>query len=172
MRGLTIRNARREDGAAIHALVERSGTLEPNTAYCYVLMADHFASTTLVAESAQRELVGAVVGYRPPSRPDALFVWQVGVDPSARGAGLGLELLRAFARSAGARGARRLIATVDPENHASNKLFAAFARSVGAELSVSEGYPARLFPLGHADERLIEIQPLPSHDVGSAVVSA
>lgn len=160
---VTFRRARRADGKAIHALVERAGTLEANTAYCYLLMADHFGSTCVVAE-VDGEVVGAVVGYRPPSRPEALFVWQVGVDSSMRGRGLGLALLRAFTRTPGARGARVLLATVAPSNVPSNKLFKAFARSLEATLKVSEGYPASLFPGGdHEDERLITIHPLPAH---------
>lgn len=162
MNEVTFRRARRSDGKAIHALVERAGTLEANTAYCYLLLADHFGSTSVVAE-VDGEIVGTVVGYRPPSRPDALFVWQVGVDSSMRGRGLGLGLLRAFTRTPGARGARVLQATVAPSNVPSNKLFSAFARSLEATLKVSEGYPSSLFPEGHEDERLITIHPLPAH---------
>lgn len=168
---VTIRSPRREDGAAIHDLVVRAGTLEPNSAYCYLLLADHFASTCVVAKHEGR-IAGAVLGYRPPSDPDALFVWQVAVDASQRGKGLGLALLRAFARTPGARGARKLTATVAPSNAASNRLFQSFARAVGAALEVSEGYPAALFPGAHEDERLITIHPLPAHGAITSEVSA
>lgn len=164
MRGvndITIRSPRREDGAAIHDLVVRAGTLEPNSAYCYLLLADHFASTCVVA-THDEQLVGAVLGYRPPSEPEGLFVWQVAVDASMRGKGLGLSLLHAFTRTPGARGAQKLLATVAPSNTASNKLFASFARTVGASLRIAEGYPAELFPDDHEDERLITIHPLPA----------
>lgn len=166
-----IRRPRRDDAAAIHALIVRAGTLEPNSAYCYLLLADHFASTCVVAEH-EGEIVGAVLGYRPPSRPGSLFVWQVAVDGSMRGRGLGLALLHAFAQTPGSRGARSLLATVAPSNAPSNKLFRAYARSVGATLDVSEGYPASLFPDAHDDERLITIHPLPAHGAITTEVSA
>ncbi|MDQ3032424.1 MAG: diaminobutyrate acetyltransferase [Myxococcota bacterium] len=157
--GIEIRAARPEDGAAIHALVERCGTLELNTPYAYVLLADHFAGTSIVATSGDA-LVGTVVGYRPPTHPDAVFVWQVGVDPSMRGRRLGVALLDAFTRTPEARSARFLEATVSPSNTASRALFAAFARGRGAELAIEPGYAASLFPAGHEPEQLLRIGPL------------
>lgn len=157
--GLEIRATRPEDGAAIHALIERCGTLELNSAYAYVLLADHFRDTSVVAVH-EGALVGAVVGHRPPTRPDAVFVWQVGVDPSMRGRRLGIALLRAFASAPGARGARFLEATVAPSNEPSRALFASFARDLGAALHEAPGYPASLFPAGHEPEHLLRIGPL------------
>lgn len=161
LEGVEIRGARASDGAAMHALVERCGTLEANSAYAYVLLGDHFGSTTVVATSGDR-VVGMVAGYRPPSRPEAVFVWQVGVDPSMRGRRLGVALLEAFVRTPGARGASFLEATVAPSNAASRALFASFARARGADLVETPGYPASFFTGGHEPERLLRIGPLGS----------
>ena len=49
LEGIELRGARPEDGAAIHALVARCGTLELNSPYAYVLLADHFGATSVVA---------------------------------------------------------------------------------------------------------------------------
>ena len=164
--GVVIRESRPSDGAAMHALVERVGTLEQNTAYGYLLMADHFRSTCVVAER-QGALVGLVIGYRPPSEPSALFVWQVGVDPSMRGQGLGRALLAAFTQTQGARSARSLLATVAPSNGASNKLFAAFAREAGSRVVVTDGYGSDLFPPGHERECLLRIDLPTARDADS-----
>ncbi len=156
---IVIRGARATDGPAVHALVAAVGTLELNTGYAYLLLCDHFGSTSVVAERDGR-LLGAVLGYRPPSRPDAVFVWQVGVHPDARGTGLGKKLLAAFARSAGAAGARYLEATVAPSNAASRALFTSFARSESAPLEEHPGYGAPHLPEGHEPEPLLRIGPL------------
>lgn len=158
---IALRAARPEDGAALHALVARIGTLELNSAYCYVLCADHFRDTSVVAE-LDGQLVGLVIGYRPPTRPEALFVWQVGVAPEARRLGLAGTLLEAFAASRGAAGARVLEATVTPDNTASRRLFTAFARARGAELTELPGYDGSQLPASHAPERLLRIGLLPS----------
>lgn len=169
--GVVLRSSRPKDGAAMHALVERVGLLEQNTAYGYLLMADHFRSTCVVAER-DGALVGLVIGYRPPSEPSALFVWQVGVDPSMRGQGLGRTLLNAFVQTPGGRSARSLLATVAPSNGASNKLFAAFAREIRSQVVVTEGYGSELFPPGHERECLLRIDLPQAHDADSSEVMA
>lgn len=156
---IVIRGARPTDGPAVHALIAQVGTLELNTGYAYLLLCDHFGSTSVVAER-DGLLLGAVLGYRPPSRPDAVFVWQVGVDPAARGTGLGKKLLAAFARTPGAAGTRFLEATVAPSNAASRALFTSFARAEGAPLEELAGYGAPHLPEGHEPEPLLRIGPL------------
>lgn len=157
--GVIIRSAEPTHASEIHALVQRCGTLELNSGYAYLLLADHFRSTSVVA-MYQGRVVGAVVGYRPPTRPNAIFVWQVGVDPAMRGRRLGVRLLDAFSRTAGAASATHLEATVAPSNSASRALFLSFARSRGCELREEPYYPASLFPDAHEPEPLIRIGPL------------
>jgi len=156
---IVVRGALPSDGPAVHALIERVGTLELNSGYAYLLLCDHFGSTSVVAER-DGQLLGTVLGYRPPSRPDAIFVWQVGVDPAARGTGLGKKLLRAFTRTPGAAGARFLEATVAPSNAASRALFTSFARAESAPLAEQPGYGAPHLPMGHEPEPLLRIGPL------------
>src|SRR5688572_10109921 len=82
---------RRPEGAdalAMHRLVVESKVLDENSTYAYLLMATEFADTSIVADR-DGELHGFVMGYHPPSRPEALFVWQVVVAHAARGSGLG-----------------------------------------------------------------------------------
>lgn len=147
------------DGRRIWALVRTGGILEENSPYCYLLLCTHFAAHGIIAESGS-ELAGFVTAYRPPSDPQAVFVWQVGVAPAARGRGLGTRLLERLLARPGNRDARYLTATVDPGNTPSNRLFAAFARGQRAHLARETGFGTELFPPGHAPEPLLRIGPL------------
>ncbi len=155
---IAYRASRLEDAPRIHRLVKESGGLELNTCYAYILLCDHFAATTLVAERAG-ELVGFVGAYRPPERPDTVFVWQIGIRPSARGAGIGSRLLDALVAAKGCEGVRFLEATVTPDNAASRSLFESFAKRKSAGFAWRRGYPGHLFANDHAPEQLVRIGP-------------
>ncbi|WP_434457437.1 diaminobutyrate acetyltransferase [Stutzerimonas urumqiensis] len=117
------------DGYNLHQLVARCQPLDTNSVYCNLLQCSDFADTAIAAENAQGELVGFISGYRPPARPDTLFVWQVAVDASMRGQGLGLRMLLELAERAATHGVRYLETTISPDNAASQALFKkAFAR--------------------------------------------
>lgn len=148
------------DGAAVWRLVSDSGTLEANSCYAYLLLCTHFAETCLVAE-VNGELVGFVAAYRPPTRPDAIFVWQIGVRSSARGAGLGKRLLKELLALPACRDARYLEATVAPSNEASQRLFRGAARDLDTTCEVGPGFLATDFaPTAHEAEELFHIGPL------------
>lgn len=158
--GVTFRQPTARDAAAIWRELPVIGNLERNSAYAYLLLCSHFAGTSLVAER-EGSVVGFVLGYRPPSDPDALFVWQVGVTPAVRGTGLARMLLDAVLATAGCRGVRHLTATVSPDNTASLALFRSFARRRGVPCEEAGCFPAALFPEPHPDENLLRIGPLP-----------
>lgn len=160
---IQLRTPTAHDGRTVWELVRSGGTLEANTAYCYLLLCSHFAENSIIAERGG-EIVGFVMAYRPPSDHDAVFVWQVGVAPAGRGEGLATRMLNHLIEQPGNRDVRYLTATVEPDNAPSNKLFAAFARRQGAELKQEAGYGPELFPPGHAPEPLLRIGPLPRRD--------
>lgn len=148
------------DGAAMWALVRDIGTLEPNSAYCYLLMGAHFAETCLLAER-DGEPVGLVVGFRSPAQPEVVFVWQVGVREDARGQGVAQELLRRLLAQRACAGVRFLEATVAPSNRASAALFRGLARDLGVPCAVTPAFPSELFPEGaHEREDLYRVGPL------------
>ena len=162
---LVFRSPTVRDGAAMHALVEAGGVLEPNTCYAYLLLASHFADTCLVA-TAGDEVSAFVAAYRPPSHPEALFVWQIGVHPRLRGRGVAGELLERIVDRWAPAGVRFLEATVDPANEPSRRLFASFARERGVPCEVGPGFephhfhpPSGALGASHPPEQLHRIGP-------------
>lgn len=148
------------DGAAMWRLVRDSGTLDVNSPYCYLMLAKRFARTSVVAEEAG-EPVGFVAGYRPPDTPEALFVWQIGVNASQRGKRLGTEMLRWLIERTRPHGVTHLEATVTPSNTASKRLFHGVARAYGARCEETPWLAAGDFPdAGHEPEHLLRIGPL------------
>lgn len=159
MAPVQFRAARPEDGQAMWALVKDMGGLELNTAYFYILYCIDFADSCVVAE-VDGELAGFVLGHRPPRRPDAVFVWQVGVAPWMRKQGLAGRLLDALLAQQPAS-VRWLEASVTPGNAASRSLFRALARRHDCDCQDSDFMPAGLFPGGgHEAEDLFRIGPL------------
>lgn len=156
---VSFRRPRAEDGAAMWRLVKEMGTLELNSAYFYVLFSHDFSKTGVVAETEDGDLAGFVVGHRPPERPDAVFVWQIGVAPWMRRQGLAGRMLEALvAQQSG--DVRWLEATVSPDNVPSMSLFRAFAATRGVECVESDFFPTELFPGAHEPERLFRIGPV------------
>jgi L-2,4-diaminobutyric acid acetyltransferase len=88
-----------------------------------------FAETCVAAERDNR-LVGFVTAYRPPRRPDAIFIWQIGVDLSVRRQGLGRQMLHYLLSLPACREIAFLEATVTPSNTASRRLFQSFAQEL------------------------------------------
>lgn len=155
-RTIITRPPHRGDGQALWALA-RANELDENSPYAYLLWSEYFADTSVVAE-ADGEPVGFVIGFRVPARPDTVFVWQVAVDESQRGRGIGSRLLEALLLRH--PDARFLEATVTPTNAASAALFRGFGNRHDGSVEVRELFDADLFPTGHEAEHLFRIGPL------------
>jgi L-2,4-diaminobutyric acid acetyltransferase len=142
-------------------LAADTGVLEANSCYAYLLVCTHFSETSVVAEGRDGKLLGFVAGYRPPTHPEAVFVWQIGVRSDARGQGLGGRLLNSLVDLPACREVDFLEATVAASNVTSDRLFRGFARARGVACEVSRGFDARDFgPSGHESEPLLRIGPL------------
>jgi L-2,4-diaminobutyric acid acetyltransferase len=147
------------DATSLWQLVRDSAGLDLNSPYAYLLICSDFAETSVVAE-ADGETLGFVAAYRPPPRPDCLFVWQVAVAQSARGRGLGSRLLDAALGSQACAGVRFLEATVTPGNAASRALFSGLARRLDAPQRSQVAFSSELFPdAAHEDEIRLRIGP-------------
>ncbi|MBO0819781.1 MAG: diaminobutyrate acetyltransferase [Nocardiopsaceae bacterium] len=153
------------DGPGLWRLARDAGGLDLNSPYAYLLWCRDFADTSVVAR-AGADIVGFITGYRRPEADETtrgggtLFVWQVAVDPAARGQRIGVRMLDAIGDAAKRLGCRYVEATVTPDNEASARMFASFARAHGAPLERSDGFGSALFPDNHQPEDLIRIGPL------------
>lgn len=153
------------DGAAVHALVTACPPLDPNSVYAYLLQGLHFADTCALAER-ETGLCGYIAGYRPPGRPDTLFVWQVAIAPAWRGQRLGRALLDHLLARPALAGLRWVEATVGPSNLASSRLFHGLARDLGCPCTVQPLFGPEAFgPAPHDAEPLLRIGPFahPAH---------
>ncbi|MGI8983091.1 MAG: diaminobutyrate acetyltransferase [Acidimicrobiales bacterium] len=149
------------DAGDMWRLAAEATTLDTNSPYAYLLVGTHFASTSAVAVDREGGgLAGFASAYRLPDDRDVLFVWQIAVRSDWRGCGLGSRLLLHLLSRPGSRGVRHVQATVTPSNSASSRLFQSFARSLGAQWTAAEQYPADLFPgEGHEPEVLHRVGP-------------
>ena len=127
----SLRIPQATDGHALNQLVERCPPLDTNSVYCNLVQCTDFSATSIAAENPEGELVGFISGYRPPSRPDTLFIWQVAVDDRMRGQGLASSMLLELIRRTADAGVRWLETTISPGNNASEALFARAFRELG-----------------------------------------
>lgn len=156
---VALRNPTVADAAKLWRLVRESGVLDENSCYAYLLLCEHFADTCVVA-LRDENVVGFVTAYRLPNRPEAVFVWQVGVDASARRQGLAQALLDHLLDLPACRGVRFLEATVTPSNRASRRLFESVARKRGVGCVWGRGFVAADFGgPSHEDEELVRLGP-------------
>ncbi|MGH9263143.1 MAG: diaminobutyrate acetyltransferase [Acidimicrobiales bacterium] len=148
------------DASGVWRLSRTCGSIDENSPYAYLLVCSHFAATSLVAMNGS-EVVAFASAYRPPTGHDAVFVWQIAVDPVERRRGIGRALLDALIDLPANRDATHLEATVAPSNAASLRLFGSFAGDHNAACRVSTMFPADTFPDGgHEAELLLRIGPL------------
>lgn len=120
---VTLRAPTDADGYSLHNLVARCQPLDTNSVYCNLLQCTDFADTAIAAENSQGQLVGFISGYRPPSRQDCIFIWQVAVDSSMRGQGLALKMLLSLIERVAPLGVRYIETTISPSNLPSQSLF-------------------------------------------------
>ncbi len=151
-----------EDGPRVTGLIASSPPLDTNSAYCNLLQCSDFRETCVLAERGG-ELLGWISGYRPPTHPERLFVWQVAVHANARGKGLALKMLDALVQRPSAAGATTLTTTITADNQASWRLFQAFADRHGATLTKSARFEREQHFAGtHDTEFEASISPLPT----------
>ncbi len=148
------------DGFDLNELVAASPPLDPNSVYCNLLQCTHFEGTSIGAKQTGK-LVGFISGYRIPSRPNTLFVWQVVVAEPARGCGLATRMLNGLLSRPDCSGVEYLETTITEANQASWALFTRFAKQSGGTLSVSDGFDRETHFNGkHDSEKLLRIGPL------------
>lgn len=157
---ITYRPPRTEDGADVWRLIQACEPLDENSLYCNLLQCDHFSDTCVAAErTSDGALVGWVSAYLLPDEPDTLFVWQVAVDESVQGMGVGKKLLGALLEREACEHVRTLKTTITTDNKASWGLFSSLARARGGELSHEPYFRKDAHFNGeHATEHMVTIR--------------
>ncbi|EKF18826.1 diaminobutyrate acetyltransferase [Nitratireductor pacificus] len=148
-----------EDGADVWRLIQSCEPLDENSLYCNLLQCDHFGDTCVAAERADDgALVGWVSGYLLPDEPETLFVWQVAVDSSVQGMGVGKKLLAALLERDACENVRTLKTTITSDNKASWGLFSSLARVRDGELDHEPYFRKDAhFDGKHATEHMVTI---------------
>lgn len=159
--GFKFRRPTPGDGPDITALIADCPPLDRNSAYCNLLQCTHFADHCMIAER-EGQIMGWVSGYRPPSEPDAFFVWQVAVAAAARGQRLAGQMITGLLNRPAACGVTHLITTVTADNRASRAMFDGLARAWSAELTEAPLFDSEThFAGAHATEWQLRIGPVP-----------
>lgn len=160
LRNAKLRRPRATDGKTLWRMAQDSGSLDLNSPYAYILWADQFAATSVIAE-VDGEPAGFITAHRVPGREHVLFVWQVAVMESFRGLGLAGRMLdELVARSSEITAVE---VTVTHSNIPSRKLFQALAQRHGCTCTETPHYESEHFPgAGHEPEPLLHIGPLGS----------
>lgn len=118
--------------------------LDVNSVYAYLLVGEHYSQTSVVAEVGD-QLAGFISAYCPPSKPETVFVWQVGVAEAGRGKGLATRMLYEILNRPACEDVRYLDTTVGPSNEASMALFRGFARKLDTLCEEEELFGSELF---------------------------
>lgn len=153
----TLRKPRRDDGAAVWALIRDCKPLDENSMYCNLIQCDHFAETCIVAEM-DGQVVGWVSGYIVPNDPKTLFIWQVAVSEKARGQGLGRRMINGLLARDVCAPVQQIQTTITHDNAASWALFAGFATRADAELASAPHFEQQAhFDGQHKTEHMVTI---------------
>lgn len=149
------------DGVDMWRLAVESQTLDANSRYAYVLWCRDFAGTSVIARRDDGRAVGYVTGYLRPEEPGTLLIWQVCVDPVARGAGLAGRMLDAvWDRATAGPGVTRMETTITPDNESSIRLFSSFARRHDTPIEREDLFGPELLGDDHEPEHLYCIGPI------------
>ena len=160
---LLLRAPVRADGAAIHQLIQACPPLDLNSVYSYLLLAEHFGQTSVLAQTEHGRLWGYISAYVPPDKPNVLFVWQVAVHESARGQGLGRRMISHLLQRPALADVQYIETTVGPSNQASRRMFQGIARALNTTIVERPLFERRMFGAqGHEDEPLLRIGPFES----------
>lgn len=158
-RGFQFRKPVKEDGADVWKLIKGTGILDLNSSYSYLMWCEFFNDTSIVVEHDEH-IVGFISGFIRPTSPETLFIWQVAVDDSQRGKGLGTSMLLHLIERSSREDVQYLEATVSPSNIPSQQLFKGLAEKMDTQCDVSDCFTTEDFPEDtHEDELIYRIGP-------------
>ncbi|NVK17486.1 MAG: diaminobutyrate acetyltransferase [Methylocystaceae bacterium] len=164
----TFEIPQKRDGRFVYDLITSSPPLDVNSRYAYFLLCDHFASSSIICREASddEKVIGFVGGYRKPTDPETLFVWQIAVDEKHRGKGLPAMMLDKMLQVHNPVTITSIEATYTPSNKASYHFFTKYAKAKQALANIDDYLSADDFgsSTGHEEEKLIKIflTPMPT----------
>lgn len=148
---LKYRTPTAEDGTRVWELIKAAGTLDLNSAYCYLMLCDYFRDTCVIAER-EGEVVGFLSSFPSPLDKRTLFVWQIAVAQDCRKQGIGLRMLTELMNRDSRSTYAFIETTISPDNTGSRNLFYKLSEKLNAPCKWTEGYSSTLFPAGAAHE--------------------
>ncbi|MEC5425231.1 diaminobutyrate acetyltransferase [Virgibacillus sp. C22-A2] len=155
-----FRKPDKSDGASVWELIKHTGVLDLNSSYSYLMWCEIFSETSIVAEKDE-EIIGFISGFIHPDNPDTLFIWQVAVNESERGKGLGTRMLFQLLNRTACKDVHYVEATVSPSNTPSQLLFKGLSKKLDTECEIDDYFSSDDFPSeGHEDELLFKIGPI------------
>ena len=125
---ISIEKLHKKDFLHVHELSGSIKGIVQHPGHFYKIMAAHFGDTFFVAkekkEDGSIEILGFMMGFLSRKLDGCLFVWQIAVSKNAQGKGVGSRLLDHTINYARAvEDCRYIMATVEIDNYASQKLF-------------------------------------------------
>lgn len=140
MAGTLIRYADAKDYAPIIAAVDEWWGGRAMADGLPRLFFVHFGETTFVAE-VDGAIAGFVAGFRSQSYPTQAYIHYVGIDPRARGRGLGRQLYERFFDAARSLGCTEVRCVTSPSNSGSIAFHLAMGFTVDPGDAVLDGMP-------------------------------
>jgi len=148
------------DAPSVLTLVKRSNSLALNSGQCYLMLCEHFASTSVVAET-DGELIGFIIAYIPPGRRDTLYIWQIAVASHLRRLGLTKKMLRHILARHNLKSIRYIEASVNRSQDPSFRLFQTLAKEGHCKMDQLPALSATLEGSDSSgEEQLIRVGPL------------
>ena len=124
------------------------------------LFFDHFAGTSLAAETGEGRIVAFLVGFISPGKKDEAYIHYAAVDPEYHGRGLGHRIYQAFFQIALDHGRTVVRCQTSPVNRNS----IAFHQRMGFELVDSpdreDGIPVHRNSNGPGDDKVLFVKKL------------
>lgn len=119
---IIIRKAKEEEFLNVYEFVSRCNLLENYAEHFYKIMLRYFGNSCFIADY-NGDIVGFVLGFVSQIYDKTYFLWQVGVDESMRGEGIGKMLLETVEKEMRKLGCNRIELTIYPKNIPSKRLF-------------------------------------------------
>lgn len=152
---MIFRNPSIEDAAEMWNIANET-SLDLNSSYSYLMMAELFSETCLVVEDNDK-IVAFTTAFEFKKSPDTLFVWQIAVLPKYRKEKLAQRMLQKLVKSTKSK---YIQATIEEANIASFSLFESLANKFEAKFQRQQGFDEDHFPDDHNSETMIKVGPI------------